>query len=220
MNINRITTSGTMVDEALTVGFAGTGANVNTTLSPVESGHPGIARLNSGTAATAIIGYVNTTSVTPFTTLQFGNGVAWTAGGNIRHSAQSNSTNNFITRLGFINTNSTAAAPSNGCFFSYNFAASTGNYQANCVRANTASTCDTGIAVVANEWRQLSVTVNSDASIATFVIDDVPVCTISTNIPTTEGTGFGFNLQKTAGTTSVAMDLDYFEVNSTGTFSR
>jgi hypothetical protein len=67
---------------------------------------------------------------------------------------------------------------------------------------NSTSTVGTG-------WTRLSIIVVPATPIATFYVEGVSVGTVSTNLPTANPVGLQTQIQKTGGTTSVGVNLDY-----------
>lgn len=108
-------------------------------------------------------------------------------------------------------TDANAGTYADGIYFFYD-RASSANWQLVCVSASTATTVTTSTAVVADAWIKLGWVCNTDATLVTFYVNGTSVGTISTNIPTTTGRGYGplFEIIKSAGTTSRVFYADYF----------
>ena len=200
--------SGTSLDGTLYSGYVGTGAGY--TLNAGEAGHPGIARLN--VASAGINGFVNSTGTA--NSLLLGNGNTWSFATALKLSALSDGTNTYTARAGFYNTNVTNALPTYGCYMSYsNAAPQNGNWMGYCANGGTGATSTCTISgAVTTDWNNISITINADATVATFIANGQS-CAISdpTNIPSTIATGLGVTIHKTAGTTQRYMLLDYVQ---------
>jgi len=128
----------------------------------------------------------------------------------------SNGTDTFTVYLGFIGT--TAAGDQNaGAYFRYTHSVNGGRWEAVTAAGGgspTRTAVDTGID--ANVlYNIFEVEIAEDASSATFYINDVLVATITTNIPATSTAanftfGFGWKIEKSAGTSAVAHSTDWF----------
>lgn len=192
-----------------------TGTNAaNSTQVPVIN-HPGIVRILTGDTATGRAGYVSH-SASDSRSLILGNNDVWSTTTGLKLVNLSDGTNTFSVRSGFIDTG--AGETVDGCFFRYTHSVNSGKWQGVCRDTNVESICDTGITANTTDWKELTVGVNGAGTLAAFVVNNVQVCTISTNIPTgtTEYTGFGVMILKSVGLTSRAADVDYIEANATG----
>lgn len=191
---------------------SGTGAALNGQASGTDNAF-GILRLALGTVATSR-GAIHSNV---YTILNFGKGRCYFAT-RIRHVTLSDATNAYTDRFGFID--SITGESVDGAFFRYTHSVNGGRFQAVTRSNNTETLTDTGITVVANTFYKLVVVVNAAGGSVSFFIDDVPVATITTNIPTGTGrdTGYGDMVLRSLGTAAVnALDFDYLEVviNST-----
>jgi hypothetical protein len=83
-----------------------------------------------------------------------------------------------------------------------------GNWICTVVNSSTATSVDSGIAVVANRWDILSATVNAAGTTTYFYINSNLVATINTAVPLT-ALHFLFKLEKTLGTVSRTTSIDY-----------
>jgi hypothetical protein len=187
-------------------GNAGTGSAVQTLITP--DGSIGWLRGNLGTAATnrATWGSVNGG------VLRFGLAITrfWSR---MRVPVLSDATNNFTLRMGFVD--SLTADSVDGAYFRYNHAVNSGKWQAVTRSNNVETAADTGVTVVANTVDRFEIRVNAAGTSVDFLIDDVVVATITTNIPVGSGreTGYGLNGNRTAGTAALnGWDLDYMGV--------
>jgi UDP-3-O-acyl-N-acetylglucosamine deacetylase len=108
-----------------------------------------------------------------------------------------------------------------GVYFEYNRPTSV-NWRI-CTANNTSRTkTSTSTAVVAGSWIKLSAIINIPANTVTYLINDVSVGTISTNIPTATGRELGpfIRLRKTAGNGSRTMKVDLFRIKQALTVPR
>lgn len=194
---------------------AGTGAVQ--TITNGEANHPGIVAHNTGTTNTGRSGMVRSSASV---LLGGGTYVYETV---VRIPVLSNATDEFSVRCGL--GDGTAADHVDGVYFEYN-RASTGNYwviktASNSVRTSATLDGTSGnptVAVTANTWYRLRAEINAAGTSVTFYIDTAAgtrtsVGTISTNIPTGAGRQCCplMHILKSAGTTNVTAEVDYWE---------
>jgi hypothetical protein len=199
------------------VSTSGTGTSFDTTVSAV-AGRPGIARANTGTDTTGRV-FVGTGGgdTGAKDTIVLGNNDIYRYELSMRLPNLSNddATNTYTFRAGFIDSGN--GDGDDGCYFRYTHSANTGKWLAACRNANTESTCDVGTTVAANTWYRLSIEVNAAGNAANFRINggttlNTNYCQITTNIPTSNATGFGAQIVKSGGTTARSADYDYMEI--------
>lgn len=195
----------------------GTGAGIGS--SNGETGHPGIAQLNSGSTATgyAYIGSPGDNEIL------LGNNDYWRYETDIRlpsTSALSTSAQRYTLRLGF-EEQSTVNDGADGCFFRYADDINSGKWQGICESnsdgvSTNQTTCDTGVSVALSTWYRMTVVVNAAGTSTDFRINGVSKCTVTTNIPTGAGrvTGRGDSILKRVGTTDRDLDIDYEEIEA------
>jgi hypothetical protein len=121
----------------------------------------------------------------------------------------------FFGHIGVVNYQN----PSNGIFFAYDeggviaSGANAGSPNFKCVAINTLTRTffTSSVPVVAGQWYKLRIDLNAAGTQASFYIDGNLITTISTNIPATS-TAMGIHsvIVKTIGTTTRAMQTDYF----------
>jgi hypothetical protein len=104
-----------------------------------------------------------------------------------------------------------------GAFFRYSHGNNSGKWEAITRNNSTQTVVDTGVTVVANYWYRLRVEVNAAGTLATFTLMTetgtvLATVTSSTNIPTAAGreTGSGAVLNKSVGTGTIYVEVDYF----------
>lgn len=185
--------------------FSGSGAgaiNLN-----YEAQRPGILQLKTGTLNTgnAFVGSALLANGVPYDPFQFGQG-AWVLAGAVRLPVLSDGTQTYTARFGLFGN-----VASNGCMFRYGSAINSGKWQGMCATAGVESVCDVGITPTASSWHNLKVAINADGSTATFVVDDVNTCSVTSNIPTNANVSVVSGIIKSAGTTSRVMDVDFIE---------
>jgi hypothetical protein len=119
----------------------------------------------------------------------------------------------YVIRIGFQDTNDTAAL-ANGVCFRYSYSINSGRWEAVTATASSETTADTGIAVALDVWYLLEIEVNADASSVTFRIgedgaDPVDVATITDDIPTLPVGIFASIVRSTNQDQKCWFDLDY-----------
>jgi hypothetical protein len=184
----------------------GTGSNANIPVAP-DSGHPGVIFIFTGTTTSgyeyASLGALATTNGS----FVLGGGLidlVWV----IKLPALSNGTDTYNLSVGMGSQN--VSPPANFVGFQYSSTLNSGNWTLQTNAAGTGTQVNSTVAATTN-WTRLRVQINANASTCTFFVGDVSVGTISTNIPT-----LTINpeviIAKTAGTTSVGVNLDYMRI--------
>jgi hypothetical protein len=119
-------------------------------------------------------------------------------------------TDEYILETGFFDNSGNNTAPTEGVFFRYNRLVSTSWYAVN-TNSSTETVTNTAVTVTAGVWTNFKFIINSADSSITFYINNSLVATHTTNIPSgTANIKPAFRCVKSAGTTSVAMTIDYF----------
>lgn len=195
-------------DNVMTPFTNGTGALVNGGAVDGLANHPGVAQLDTGTTATGLASF--STNDTNGRSILLGGSDTWRYTSVQRLNALSTSAQRYTFRSGMFDQVINDDEGTNGCLLKYSDNINSGKWQGVCNKGGTESTCDTGISPTAAAWVRTDVVVTS--SLATFQINGVTGCTISTNIPTTTATMFETTLRKTVGTTDSTVDLDYIEL--------
>lgn len=115
----------------------------------------------------------------------------------------------FVIRVGLADTN--GSDPADGIYFEYDRTQSV-NWRLRCASNSTRTTTTSSIAVAADVWIRLRWECDATATTVTYYIDGVNAGTVTTNIPTTTGRGYGalFEIIKTVGTTERSLYGDYF----------
>jgi hypothetical protein len=199
---------GATSDGNLTYAVTGAGAANSATTVGSVAGHPGVMQHATGTTATGNARAISTATAG----ILLGNNTLWGFETVLRIPTLSNGTERFTYRSGFIDSGTTEST--DGCFFRYTDSVIAGNWQGVCRSNSTESTCNTGVAAVANTWIRLTITVNSTGTSTDFATDGTSRCQITTNIPTGagRGTAYGTMVLKSIGTTTRTVDVDYVEV--------
>ena len=183
---------------------SGAGASV----SSVQSGSPmGLLQQSTGTTATGsqLLRFVNN------------NGFMNKASTKIfkfrfRLPILSDGTNTYLWRGAFSNTIA-AADGAQSVGFRYTHSENSGKFLCVSRQNNTESTSDSGVTVVANQFYEMEVHLNTTQ--AMFIIDGVAVAIITTNLPTDGGSqyfGYVFQIVKSVGTTARTVQYDYYHV--------
>jgi hypothetical protein len=207
---------------------AGTGTALSPVTTSVVSGRAGVVQLESGTTATG-----RTRVMTSVSMINFADG-DWTFAATVQVPDLSTASEEYVVVVGAQDV-LTSFNESNGCYFLYDRSGgatdpSTGDatgtpgdyWQIWCAGGgtrtgyilNTTSNAEDSFSrvvstVAANTWYRLEIVMDGDTK-AHFWIDGVEVGRITTNIPTgtSELTGAGIALQKSAGTTERVLYLD------------
>jgi len=194
-------------------GQSGTGASVGK-LNTNVSGRAGILVLTTGTTAT---GYAAIDTWGTSNTYRYDDGqtVFETS---VRLPVLSDATNEYSFSVGGAVQNNTIG--NDGAFFTYNRASLGANWQAASRLSGSQTTSNSNVAVVANTWVRLALIVNATGTSITYYIDGVLVATITTNIQAAGAGREGCLLVKSAGTTSVTANIDYYFLGKTFTTAR
>lgn len=204
----------------ITTNFAGlittqTGASANCITTGTitnRTNQQGVVRTQTGTTATGQAGFLyggvnlfrgtGTVSIETYATIE----------------TLSTSTERFFTIFGHIGV-ANYNNPANGIFFAYDeggviaSGANAGSPNFKCVSINTLTRTffTSSVPVVAGQWYKLRIDLNAAGTQASYFIDGNLITTISTNIPATS-TAMGVHsvIVKTVGTTTRAMQTDYF----------
>lgn len=201
------------------------GANIN------ERNRPGIRTIYSGNATTSYacyekdndsvyLGGTGNTSVpsaSSGTGQIFGEVFYETA---FRLDVLSDGTDTYTAAVGLTGDLDCDTAPDNRVWISYTHGTDSGKFQ--CQTSTlvstvlTTTTISSGITVEADKWYDLIIDVSTDANSVSFYINDpnTPVCTITTNIPSTQDSGAQLTpvylMKNSAGTdTDRKMYVDY-----------
>jgi hypothetical protein len=196
---------------------SGSGASVNVAGgTALDTSHPGIARLRSGTTTTgAAIGFQGAT-------FAYGQGV-YTYEALVQLSALSDGTDTYVALIGHGNDFSSTADLTNGCYFRYTDSSSSGNWEFVSANGGTRTTRDTGVAAVAGSWVKLKYIVNAAGNSAQAYINGVAAgAAVTTNIATASNRLHGPHIQmrKSAGTTSRDLVIDYIKIRYVFTTAR
>lgn len=168
----------------------------------------GVLELPTGTSTGGGSALVNTTYRHPL-----GCGATHTLIYRAAISALSDGTNTYTARLGFMNSHTTTASITYGAYFRYTHGTNAGKWEAVCVSGVSETAQDTGVSPSAASFSAFKIVVNDDATSVAFYIDGTLTNTITTNIPTATGTtnGQAATIEKTAGSTSRSLYVDYVE---------
>jgi len=198
---------GTGSDNVTTPFTNGTGALVNGGAVDGLANHPGVAQLDTGTTATGLASI--STNDTNGRSILLGGSDTWRYTSVQRINTLSTSSQRYTFRTGMFDQVVNDDDGTNGCLLKYSDSINSGKWQGVCNKAGTETTCDMGVSPTAGAWMRADVVVTG--SLATFQINGVTGCTVSTNIPTT-ATMFETTLRKTVGTTDSTVDVDYVEL--------
>lgn len=188
---------------------SGTGGAESTSLTSSDSNHPGIVEPSTGTLTTSsgcgYLGGVTAGTATAGFTLGGGQLMfQWL----VQVPTLSDGTNTFSCTWGLSDTVSASTAL---VIFQY-LQTSNVNFLAVTRSASTSTSTDTGIVVTAGSWYKLKAIVNAAGTNVDFYINDVLVCSNTTNIPTSTPIAPRFNIVKSAGVTARSMYIDYFKL--------
>lgn len=170
-----------------------------------DTGRPGLVRIEKGTTATgrAAWSLPNASNAVQFgvTDATFG----WEAA--IRIANASDGTDTYSLQCGFLDT-VTAKTTGFGADLLYDTTVSP-NWICETYDGTVTSTV-TATAVAINTWIELRVEVESNTT-ARFYVDDVLVCTHTTDIPTgaAQATGFGVMMLGSVGIANRTVQIDY-----------
>ena len=198
--------SGSNDDDGGQLGWRSYGSGVNT-ITTLSANHPGIMEISSITFGGG------------FTSAGFGlydkldhNGII-VGGGTLSVSwivdliTLSNGTNRYITNLGL--SDAPADPFLNGIYFSYSDNINGGNWSANCQSGGVTTSADTGVAATTG-FNTFTIVVNSTGTSVNYLINNVSVATVATNIPTVALSFFVNNVPVIGSTPLTQVDLFYF----------
>lgn len=187
--------------------FASTVSGTGTAITIVTGsvGHPGVIQQSTGTTASG-----RASTVSQATCILFGSGT-YTFEAMVKLPILGEASQRYTYYVGFGGT-STAGDMVNGVYFQYIDSAST-FWQIKTSTNSVRTTNTTTTTVVASTWYKLKIVV-TDATSASFYINDTLVGSISTNIPSavTRETGIIVKIEKSNGTTASTSLIDYIKV--------
>jgi hypothetical protein len=194
-----------------TFGLGGGGANSS---GNTAVGHAGVY----DHTVTAVADRTSLTSAN-LQSFPFGSGIAWMCEWMIRIATLSDAVNRASWRFGFGDV--AGADQTDGAYFEQDLATYGDQFWRMCTAANGVRTkTATTVAPTAGAWTRLTVSIDAQATLASFQIDGVSVGSVNTNIPTTGGvrsTGYIAQMIKTLGAGGLSHNTDYVEV--IGTFA-
>jgi len=118
----------------------------------------------------------------------------------------------YNVKLGLLNSN-TIGTPTNGIYFTYSSTINSGQWEGVSRNASTSSVVDSAIAVVANTWYKLRITVNLAGTLVTFYVNDVSIGSYSgANIPTTNACRIMFRIEKQGSNSGTSRSLEVDQV--------
>lgn len=189
--------------------IANSGAGSTSTAPSDGDTYPFVRRLTTGTTTSGRVS-VTVKTTTSFVSSATSHVKAYRI--TFQISYLSDGTNTFVIRAGYLDS-ITSTAPTDGAYIELD---SNANANIQCVTASnsTRTTTDSGIAVAANTWYDVIITVTNDTSVKFYIaaLGTAPalVVTTATNIPSGTARVYfaGTNIGKTAGTTS--RDYDFW----------
>ena len=114
----------------------------------------------------------------------------------------------YNVKLGLLNSN-TVGTPTNGIYFTYSSTINSGQWEGVSRNASTSSVVDSTIAVVANTWYKLRITINRAGTLVTFYVNDVSIGSYSgANIPTTNACRVMFRIEKQGSNSGTSRSLE------------
>ncbi len=147
-----------------------------------------------------------------------GNGMSSIMRWRVAFDAVSDGTNTYFSSLGFggqINSKD----QTDGIYFTYTHSTNSGKWQAVTASGGTRTSTDTGVAA-GTSYQSLEIRTNAAGTSVEFYIDGSLVATNTTNIPTTTATAIFITMNKSAGTTSRVLYMDYYSLETTRTTAR
>lgn len=154
--------------------------------------------------------------------LWFANGWTWMLETRACVETLADATNDYAVYLGFCDNNATAGEPNDGAYFKY-VRSVTGTFWVATTANNGTRTATTTAVAPSNLVMQVfRIDVNEAGDSVEFRIDGTLVATHTSNIPTASGrsTGIGQKIQKSAGTTSRNMYVDYIHLQGSRSTDR
>jgi hypothetical protein len=142
-------------------------------------------------------------------------------GARIALEALSNGTDTYTSYIGFFD-NSAAGDQNNGAYFRYTHSVNGGKWEAVTAKAGVRTATDTGVA--ANILYDIfEIEIAQDGASVLFYINGTLVATNTTNIPIATAAqtfGYGWKIEKSAGTTASAISADYYYYEHSRTGAR
>jgi hypothetical protein len=208
---------------------AGTGSTAPWTINPIgtngsyqhmsspPSDHPGVIQFLSTTSCTVTCGYsvslMSATAQTNYSSLTLGGGEQFEAV--FEPATLDASTQDYF---GFIDNN-TGVASTNGVYMSLTGTGTTGTLSGVTANGGTRSTTGTSATLSTTTWYRLDISMNANATTATYTLytggSTTPTWTdsLSTNIPTTNGTSNGItSTYSTTATAKTLLNVDYMAI--------
>lgn len=202
----------------------------NTAMTTLVSGAAAAVAITASTAGRA--GTVLFTDTTAASGYSFIRGAAskgaWIAGsGSITWewsifapSRVSDVTDNYSLYIGLANGAATGAEPTDGFYFFYNYATSSGNWIGKTALGSSRTSVVSTTPLVINTWYTLRATINALGTSVEFFLNGVSIGTSTTNLPVAALTPI-CGMNTTAGTaTSITMMADWCKIIETFTNSR
>lgn len=195
------------------VAISGTGSSVTTGAS--DANHPGVVAINTGTTTTG-----KSAVSTDVSAFLFGGGT-WTFECEVYIEDLSTAGEEYDLRIGFGDANT--GDMTDGAYFEYDRNTRT-NWSIVTADNGTRTRADSGVAVAADTWVTLKITVNAAGSSVAFFIDGTETTNSpsTSHIPTGAGRQFGLGayIVKSAGSTSRSAYLDYITATNNLTTPR
>ena len=210
-----VTTAGIIGTNDLTSIASGAGASV--TMTATTGGRAGTVLFTDTTAASGycfIRGAASVGSWIP------GSGIMSWEWSVYAPSRVSDVTNNYSLYIGLANGAANGNRPTDGCYFSYNYATLSGNWVGETALSSSYTQKDSSIPMVVNTWYTLKATVNALGTSIEFFINGTSIGTSTTNLPTAALTPI-CGMNTTTGTaTSITMLADWCKIIKTFTTPR
>lgn len=146
--------------------------------------------------------------------LWFANGWTWMLETRACVDVLADATNDYAVYLGFCDNNAAAGEPNDGAYFKYVRSVTNTFWVATTASNGTRTATTTAVAPTALVMQVFRINVNEAGNSVEFYIDGSLVATHSANIPTASArsTGVGQKIQKSAGTTSRTLYVDYIHL--------
>jgi hypothetical protein len=189
----------------------GTGAGVAINPANISQNHPGVVRLDAGSATNSRAILHKGLDI-----IQLGGGTV-TFEAQVRISQLYDGTNHYRLMIGF-GDNAGGGTFTDGVYFMYDSLGTFGLASNNWIiatkdgGANDSTKVETSSQVSANSWIKLAIGVDAGGTSVTYYVNGVSIGTITTRIPTGSGELLApiFKIVNTAGTgTGRALDVDY-----------
>lgn len=207
-------TTSDFVAAATEGGFASTvsGTGAANTVTAVD-GHPGVLSCSAGTTATGSA-FTSTAAAALYS-----DGGVLRVDALVKFATLSDASQEYSAVAGFGDT-ATTHDQVDGAYIYYDRANDGTNFFIATAKGSTRTEVDTGLAVVADTWYNLTVVLEGSA--AYFYINDVAVGTITTNVPDAVANAFGIvaGILKSVGTTARTLEVDYINAKVTPAINR